>query len=290
VGDSLAAAGGAVLWRRDPGRLFPGRGGSVFPSHALAVSLDCIRCNVCARQLICRYLIGELFGQWPRFVSLFIASPLATGRVEAGRQSDELVPYGCRTGIGYNTAVGARGIGRYFFGGDVSVYPVTFMIRQGSMLWQYLSPEQRALASDGDFLLKDSALHADPEPTDYSYLVFPYAKLYEGFLKDLFRDLGIIDERAYRSDHFRIGKVLSPNLVRRLGGRSAYAAIENRYGKDLATRLWHAWKEGRNLVFHYFPHNYRALTRDRAAELTTSIQETMEEAVRRTRARHIKEA
>ena len=156
------------------------------------------------------------------------------------------------------------------------------MIEEGSRLWNYLSPTQRVLAGDGAFLLADSELHRDQEPTDYSYLVFPFAKLFEGFLKELFVDLRIIDEREYLSDHYRIGKALSPNLIRRLGSRSAYGEIEKRYSKGLATRLWHTWKNGRNLVFHYFPHNYRALTIDQAKSLIALICDTMNAVVEET--------
>ncbi|MBI4066547.1 hypothetical protein HY411_02415 [Candidatus Gottesmanbacteria bacterium] len=156
------------------------------------------------------------------------------------------------------------------------------MIPQGSILWHYLSADERALVDDGAFLVSDSARHADQEPTDYSYLVFPFAKLYEGFLKDLFLDLGIISQREYYSNHYRIGKALSPNLVRRLGPRSAYGQLTKRFGDELAASLWHAWKEGRNLVFHYYPHNLKALTRTGAMELVTMIVGAMEEAVRKT--------
>ncbi len=152
-------------------------------------------------------------------------------------------------------------------------------IKEGSRLWNYLSDPKRILAGDGAFLIEDSLNHRDQEPTDYSYLVFPFAKLYEGFLKDLFLDLDIIDRRDYESDHYRIGKALSPNLASKLGRRSAYAQIVNRFGKDLATRLWHTWKNGRNLVFHYFPHNYRALTLEQARQLAQQIVETMDQAV-----------
>lgn len=137
----------------------------------------------------------------------------------------------------------------------------------------------RSLLRDGEFLIEDSVRHTDAPPTDFSYFVFPFAKLYEGFLKKLFLDTGIITERDYRSDHFRIGKVLSPNLVRRLGDRSAYQRISEMYGNELAARLWHTWKEGRNLVFHYFPHNFRRLTRQNAVEIVTTITNTMKESV-----------
>jgi hypothetical protein len=156
------------------------------------------------------------------------------------------------------------------------------MIREGSQLWHYLSAPQRVLSGDGAFLLADAANHRNEEPTDYSYIVFPYAKLYEGFLKDLFLDLSIIDDWDYRSDHYRIGKALSPNLARRLGRFSAYGQVESRFSKGLASRLWHTWKNGRNLVFHYFPHNYRALTLDQATVLVQLLTETMAAAVEET--------
>lgn len=162
------------------------------------------------------------------------------------------------------------------------------MINKGSLLWEYLSPQQRALAGDGEFLIEDSARHPDQEPTDYSYLVFPFAKLYEGFLKDLFFDLGIISERDYYSSHYRIGKALSPNLTRRLGKRSAYGQLSKQFGDGIAGTLWNGWKEGRNLVFHYYPHNLRALTRTEAIELVQMIVAAMEEAVKMTGA-HRKE-
>jgi len=85
--------------------------------------------------------------------------------------------------------------------------------------------------------------------------------------------------REYKSEHYRIGKVLSPNLVGRLRRRSAYGQIETRFGKDLATRLWHTWKNGRNMVFHYFPGNYRSLTKEQAREVIRQIVDTMNQAI-----------
>lgn len=156
------------------------------------------------------------------------------------------------------------------------------MIEKNSLLWRYLSPTQQTLLEDGTFLLEDSAQHRDHEPTDYSYLVFPFAKLYEGFLKQLFLDTGIIDKGKYVSDRFRIGKALSPHLVSRLRQRSAYMQLKEKYGEALAQRLWEAWKTGRNLVFHYFPHNYRALTLDQAKGTIRLIVDAMQAAVTQT--------
>lgn len=153
------------------------------------------------------------------------------------------------------------------------------MIETGSPLWRFLSDTQRQLALDGQLLVDDRIRHPNEHLSDYSYLVFPFAKLYEGFLKDLFRDAGIITAREYQSTHFRLGKVLSPNLVRRLGGRSAYGTVMHRFGKPLAEMLWNTWKNGRNLVFHYFPHNVRRLTLDEAKGIIDMIISCMNDAV-----------
>lgn len=161
------------------------------------------------------------------------------------------------------------------------------MISERSLLWQYFSPEQQALARDGALLFEDRTLHPNEKLSDYSYLVFPFAKLYEGFLKQLFFDLHIIGEGEYFSDHFRIGKTLSPNMERRLGSNSAYGQVAKRFGKDLADMLWQTWKQARNLVFHYFPHNYRALSLERARELATEIVNAMVFAVSRSRVNNL---
>ena len=153
------------------------------------------------------------------------------------------------------------------------------MVPVGSPLWNYMSPEQRQLAADGQLLVEDRRVHPNERLSDYSYLVFPFSKLYEGFLKQAFRDLHIISDRDYRSDHFRLGKVLSPNLVRRLGTRSAYGTVAKQFGEALADRLWVTWKQGRNLVFHYFPHNFRRLTLSEAVSLIDMITGSMEELV-----------
>lgn len=160
------------------------------------------------------------------------------------------------------------------------------MIKPGSILWQYLSQTQRDLATDGQWLIKDRMRHPSSDLSDYSYLVFPFAKLYEGFLKQVLMDLAIISEREYNSTHFRLGKVLSPNLMRRLGRRSAYGEVRRRYGENLADLLWSTWKEGRNLVFHYFPHNVRKLEFSEAVERIEGIVFAMEKMVLETNVRH----
>jgi hypothetical protein len=153
------------------------------------------------------------------------------------------------------------------------------MIQHNDLVWNALSEEQRVLADDGAFLVVDSLEHKDQEPTDYSYLVFPYAKLYEGFLKDAFLHLGIISNMDYASTRFRIGRVLNPNIAKLLRGKSVFAQLRNRYGIELPDKLWNAWKQGRNLVFHYFPANVRMLNREQAIAAIELLVGAMRELV-----------
>lgn len=90
---------------------------------------------------------------------------------------------------------------------------------------------------------------------DYSFIVFPAAKAYEGFLKKLFLDLGFINQDDYYGKHFRIGKALNPAIRTHLAvGESIYdKLVDYCGGKELANELWEAWRQARNLLFHWFP-------------------------------------
>lgn len=150
-------------------------------------------------------------------------------------------------------------------------------------LSQYLSEGQKGLMMEGYHLLAHAKEDVQKQSfifNDYSFVVFPFAKAYEGFLKQMFLDAGFITERDYTSDHFRVGKVLSPNLQRRLGTRSVYRKITSSVGVELAERVWNTWKSGRNEVFHYYPHNLRSLTLAEAESMIDIIVKTMEEVVK----------
>ena len=142
-----------------------------------------------------------------------------------------------------------------------------------------LTEEQKQLLEDGQHLL--AWIREKPRNgfSDYSFLVAPFAKAYEGFLKVFFLKLGLISESQYHSDRFRVGKVLNPALqdkkwsvYRKLRGKEA--------GESLAKQLWSAWKNGRNLIFHYFPNNLHRLTFSEAEERINAILLAIESADR----------
>jgi hypothetical protein len=152
------------------------------------------------------------------------------------------------------------------------------LIFKTSDFWFYLSKNQKDLINEGLYLMNDVIKNNAYHFKDYSFLVFPFAKAYEGFLKQLFLDVKFISHLDYISDHLRLGKLLSPNLVNKLKERSLYKKIKDKVGQDLADKIWNAWKIGRNQVFHYYPHNLKALTFSQAENIIDNILSAMEES------------
>lgn len=97
--------------------------------------------------------------------------------------------------------------------------------------------------------------------SDYSFVLFPITKTYEGFLKKFLLDMNLISEDVYWGRKFRIGRALNPDIS--IGQRDQwwlYDDVEAICGSDLAKRLWEAWLECRNHVFHYFPGHVNELS------------------------------
>ncbi|MBP9690566.1 hypothetical protein KBD81_00640 [Candidatus Woesebacteria bacterium] len=150
-----------------------------------------------------------------------------------------------------------------------------FDIMLRHQIWEYLSLTQKDLIQEGGFL---GRVVQKERFKDYSFLVFPYAKAYEGYLKQLFLDIDFMTHLDYISDHFRLGKFLSPHLMHRLEDRSIYAQIRNHATEDFAKRIWEMWSKGRNEVFHYYPHNLRRIEFSEATELNDDFLRVMIEA------------
>lgn len=139
--------------------------------------------------------------------------------------------------------------------------------------WGYLGSDLQRLFVTSEFLFRVvEGWGADlpggrEEFHDYSFIVFPAAKAYEGFLKKLFFDLNFITEEDYFGKHFRIGKALNPSLPKEYRREGVYDKISQYcQGEDLAGKLWDAWRLSRNLTFHWFPNEKNAITLTEAGE------------------------
>jgi hypothetical protein len=157
-----------------------------------------------------------------------------------------------------------------------------------SYLWDFLSQKQKDLIQEGRFLMDEIIKQHQFQFSDYSFIVFPFAKAYEGFLKQIFMDIHFISRLDYLSDHFRLGKVLSPSLKYKLGEKSVYRKIEDSAGSEFAERIWMTWKMGRNQVFHYFPHNLKSISFEEARAIIHEILLTMEESIRKLKVAGVK--
>lgn len=129
----------------------------------------------------------------------------------------------------------------------------------------YVEEDIRELLQESQILLKVVPQWGE-KFHDYSFVVFPAAKAYEGFLKKFFLDMKFITEEDYFGKHFRIGKALNPAIRRDFPGtESIYDKVAQHCGgKDLANTLWETWRECRNLVFHWFPNEKNAITMEMA--------------------------
>lgn len=141
--------------------------------------------------------------------------------------------------------------------------------------WDYLSLHQRDLVREGSYIYQEIFSDGKYNFQDYSFVVFPFAKAFEGFIKQLLLDIGAISYEQYNSDHIRIGKLLSPELSRINPRESVYQIVADYFGVENADMIWETWKYCRNQVFHYYPHNSKYLTLNEAKERIHLILSTI---------------
>ncbi|MGA3291580.1 MAG: hypothetical protein ABSC49_00325 [Candidatus Microgenomates bacterium] len=151
--------------------------------------------------------------------------------------------------------------------------------------WKYLGEDLQKLIATSEFIYRVvEGWGADlpggkEEFDDYSFVVFPAAKAYEGFLKKLFLDMKFISEEDYYGKHFRIGKALNPSLPKELEKESIYNKIvEHCQGRKLADKLWDTWRLSRNLTFHWFPNEKNVITLPEAGERIEMIVSAIDES------------
>ena len=144
--------------------------------------------------------------------------------------------------------------------------------------WDYLEQDVKELLVESQLILGDAKKYKG-KFHDFSFVVFPAAKAYEGFLKNLFLDMKFITEAEYRGKHFRIGKSLNPQLPSKYKDDDwVYDKLSSFCGgKQLPDKLWSAWKRSRNLLFHWFPNEANAISYDEAVDRLDLIIEAIDQ-------------
>lgn len=145
--------------------------------------------------------------------------------------------------------------------------------------WDYLDEDLQELIRESTLLI-DRVSGWEETFHDYAFVVFPAAKAYEGFLKNLFLDLGFITSDDFYGKRFRIGKALNPALDRRFRKKEGvYDKVVNYCGgKELADMLWDTWRKCRNVLFHWFPNEKNTIDFNEAKERIDMILTTMNKA------------
>jgi len=146
--------------------------------------------------------------------------------------------------------------------------------------WRYLHEDLQELLKES-VKLYNSVGAWQEKFHDYSFVVFPAAKAYEGFLKKVFLDLGFITKEDFNGKHFRVGKALNPSLDKRFREESVYDKIVDFcQGPALADSMWETWKSSRNLLFHWFPEEKNAITYEEAGVNIDLILATMDKTTK----------
>ncbi len=145
--------------------------------------------------------------------------------------------------------------------------------------YNYLEEDLGELISES-FVLLNQVSKWQNGYHDYSFVVFPAAKAYEGYLKKLFLDLGFISEGDYYGRRFRIGKALNPQLEPRFRPlESVYDKLRNHLGNNyLGDLLWNTWRNCRNLVFHWFPDEKSAINFEEAKKRVALVIKAIDES------------
>jgi hypothetical protein len=144
-----------------------------------------------------------------------------------------------------------------------------------------LSPPQKELLQQSFYLL-DDASSSEKTFYDYSFIVMPASKAFEGFVKDILYSQSLITKKRYLGSRFRVGKALNPNLARDNPG-----GFENLYddltkltnSEDIPHKLWDTWRQCRNQVFHYFAKREKRITmfdaKHRLQQILHAINDTV---------------
>ncbi len=166
-----------------------------------------------------------------------------------------------------------------FYSEEIIHYMLGFMQRFGSYYAQdwytgMASWQKELVRISLELLSREERMHSNF--ADYSFIVFSMAKAYEGFLKDFFLKVGLIDQQTYVDKRFRIGKALNPDISpSHRDNEWVYADIANVCGPELARDMWNTWLECRNRIFHYFPDNEKKITLTEAEEKIGMIADMM---------------
>lgn len=145
--------------------------------------------------------------------------------------------------------------------------------------FQYVTPQLQDLIRTG-LTLHQHHTNTQTELPDYSFLIFPISKAYEGFLKKYLHDLDLITKEDVESRRFRIGRAINPDVrMHQRDENWLFDDLAHSCGQETARQVWETWLKCRNRVFHYFPKEASMLSLAEATFHIELLLNTMELAV-----------
>lgn len=147
-----------------------------------------------------------------------------------------------------------------------------------SSLYRSLAPELQELLRIAVSLYTRERRQG-PQFPDYSFVVFPLAKAYEGFLKQYLFELHLLTTEQYHDKRFRIGRALNPDLRNHQRDEQwLYDDIVRLCSPEIGRTLWDTWLHCRNRIFHFFPTANQRLSLEKAGEYLVLIYTAMSDA------------
>lgn len=140
-------------------------------------------------------------------------------------------------------------------------------------------PEEQQKLIELSIILYERELKLETGLVDYSFILFPMAKAYEGFIKQYLFDLNLISQKTFEGRRFRIGRALNPDI--RDNQKDEFWLFDDMVGlcgPEIAHSLWDTWLECRNRVFHYFPQRNVRLTLTAVGNRLQLLDETITSA------------
>ncbi len=143
----------------------------------------------------------------------------------------------------------------------------------------FLDEDQRQLVLVSEYLYEREE-RLNSRIADYSFIVFPMAKAYEGFLKEYLHSLKILPKQNYDDRKFRIGRALNPDISEKHKNEWwLYDDLIRACDDKTARELWDAWVECRNHVFHFFSDQKEELSLSVAQKRLVQLSNAMDQAM-----------
>ncbi len=152
--------------------------------------------------------------------------------------------------------------------------------------FQKLAREQQQLIELGIQLHRrelDDQQQNKRQLIDYSFLLFPLSKAYEGFLKSYLKNQQLLPHSVYQGRRFRIGRALNPDISTKYRDEYwLYDEVERIIGQELSRQMWNTWLECRNQIFHYFPKHTLFLNLNQTTQKMELVLRTIQNMIKKT--------